>query len=51
MNLFDWDDKIVHLLEGIYEEAFLGFSYGFRPGRVQHDVLDIVQLPIGVFLL
>ena len=48
MNLFDWDDKIVHLLEGIYEEAFLGFSYG-----VQHDVLTLVPLDcqIGVFLL
>jgi len=24
----------------IYEAEFLGFSYGFRPGRSQHDALD-----------
>jgi group II intron reverse transcriptase/maturase len=28
------------VLESIYEEDFLGFSYGFRPGRGQHDALD-----------
>jgi hypothetical protein len=28
------------LLSAIYEEDFLGFSYGFRPGRSQHDALD-----------
>jgi hypothetical protein len=52
VNLFDWHDKIVHLLEGMYEEAFFGFSCGFRrPGRVQHDVLDIcsVGLPNWCF--
>jgi RNA-directed DNA polymerase len=31
---------IVAVLNGIYEEEFLGFSYGFRPKRGQHDALD-----------
>jgi len=41
------EDKIVQqalvwVLTEIYEEDFLGFSYGFRPGRSQHDALDAV---------
>lgn len=31
---------VVRVLNAIYEEDFLGFSYGFRPGRGQHDALD-----------
>jgi RNA-directed DNA polymerase len=39
------EDKIVQratvaVLSVIYEEEFLGFSYGFRPKRSQHDALD-----------
>ncbi len=39
------EDKIVQravvtVLNQIYEVDFLGFSYGFRPGRGQHDALD-----------
>jgi RNA-directed DNA polymerase len=39
------EDKIVQratveVLNGIYETDFLGFSYGFRPGRSQHNALD-----------
>jgi RNA-directed DNA polymerase len=39
-----YEDKIVQLglkkiLESIYEEDFLDFSYGFRPGRSCHDAL------------
>jgi len=39
------EDKIVQqavvtVLNEIYEEDFLGYSYGFRPGRRQHDALD-----------
>jgi len=39
------EDKIVQqavatVLECIYEEDFLGFSYGFRPGRSCHNALD-----------
>jgi RNA-directed DNA polymerase len=30
----------------IYEEDFLGFSYGFRPGRGQHDALDALSVAI-----
>jgi RNA-directed DNA polymerase len=45
------EDKIVQravaaLLNAIYEEDFLGFSYGFRPGRGTHDALD--ALCVGI---
>jgi len=30
----------VEVLNNIYETDFLGFSYGFRPGRSQHKALD-----------
>jgi RNA-directed DNA polymerase len=43
------EDKIVQqavvtVLDPIYEEDFLGFSYGFRPGRKQHDALDALAV-------
>ena len=43
------EDKIVQqavvtVLSQIYEEDFLGFSYGFRPGRSQHDALDALSV-------
>jgi RNA-directed DNA polymerase len=46
------EDKIVQrataaLLNAIYEEDFLGFSYGFRPGRSQHDALDALVVGIS----
>ena len=31
---------VVEVMNAIYEEDFLGFSYGFRPGRSQHQALD-----------
>ncbi len=34
---------VVYVLEAIYEGDFLGFSYGFRPGRGQHDALDALH--------
>jgi len=34
---------VVTILNQIYEEDFLGFSYGFRPGRSQHDALDALS--------
>jgi len=34
------------VLNAIYEEDFLGFSYGFRPGRSRHDALD--ALAVGI---
>jgi group II intron reverse transcriptase/maturase len=51
------EDKIVQaalseVLNEIYEVDFMGFSYGFRPGRSQHQALDalwvgLVQQPIN----
>lgn len=46
------EDKIVQqavrmVLEPIYEAEFVGFSYGFRPGRSQHDALDALAEAIG----
>lgn len=45
------EDKIVQsalvsVLNAVYEEDFVGFSYGFRPGRGQHDALD--SLAVGM---
>ena len=34
------------MLNGVYEQDFLGFSYGFRPGRSAHDALD--ALAVGI---
>src|SRR6266404_3628875 len=39
-------DATVMVLNAIYEEDFLGFSYGFRPGRGPHDALD--ALTVGI---
>ena len=46
------EDKIVQralvaVLNAIYEEDYLGFSYGFRPGRDQHDALDALSVAIS----
>jgi len=43
------EDKIVQratveVLNAVYESDFLGFSYGFRPGRGQHDALDALYM-------
>jgi group II intron reverse transcriptase/maturase len=43
------EDKLVQratveVLNAIYESDFLGFSYGFRPGRSQHDCLDALYV-------
>jgi RNA-directed DNA polymerase len=45
------EDKIVQqaartVLECIYEQDFLGFSYGFRPGRSPHRALDALYVGI-----
>ena len=37
---------VVEVLNGIYETDFLGFSYGFRPGRSAHDALDALAFGI-----
>jgi RNA-directed DNA polymerase len=46
------EDKIVQravvaVLNAIYEEDFLGFSYGFRPRRGPHDALDALSVAIS----
>ncbi|HWE07363.1 MAG TPA: group II intron reverse transcriptase/maturase, partial [Rhizomicrobium sp.] len=46
------EDKIVQgatvmVLNAIYEADFLGFSYGFRPGRGPHDALDALAVGIA----
>ena len=43
------EDKLVQqavlwVLQSIYEQDFLGFSYGFRPLRSQHDALDALSV-------
>ena len=38
---------VVEVLNGIYEADFVGFSYGFRPGRSAHDALD--ALAAGIY--
>jgi RNA-directed DNA polymerase len=35
---------VVEVLNAIYEVDFLGFSYGFRPGRSPHDALDALAV-------
>jgi RNA-directed DNA polymerase len=37
---------VVEVLNAVYEADFLGFSYGFRPGRGPHDALD--ALVVGI---
>ena len=51
LGIASLEDKIVQravvgVLNAIYETDFLGFSYGFRPGRSPHDALD--ALTVGV---
>ena len=51
LSILCLEDKIVqqavvYLLEAIYEEDFIGFSYGFRPGRGPHDALDALHTGI-----
>jgi RNA-directed DNA polymerase len=51
LGIASLEDKIlqravVEVLNAVYEEDFLGFSYGFRPGRSQHDALDALAAGI-----
>ncbi len=51
LSILCLEDKIVQqavvsVLEAIYEPEFLGFSYGFRRGRSQHDALDALSAGI-----
>ena len=52
LGIASLEDKIlqravVEVLNAIYEEDFLGFSYGFRPGRSPHDALDALAVGIS----
>jgi RNA-directed DNA polymerase len=52
LGIASLEDKLVQravaeVLNAVYEEDFLGFSYGFRPGRSQHDALDALAAGIG----
>ena len=38
---------VVEVLNAVYETDFLGFSYGFRPGRNPHQALD--ALAVGIW--
>jgi group II intron reverse transcriptase/maturase len=51
LSILCLEDKIVQqavvfILEAIYEADFMGISYGFRPGRGQHDALDALHAGI-----
>ncbi len=51
LGIASLEDKIVQravveVLNAIYEVDFLGFSYGFRPGRRPHDALDALAAGI-----
>lgn len=46
------EDKLLQqavrmILEPIYEAQFVGFSYGFRPGRSPHKALDALYVALG----
>ena len=51
LGIASLEDKIVQravveVLNAVYEADFLGFSYGFRPGRSPHDALDALAAGI-----
>ena len=51
LGIASLEDKLVQravvvVLNAIYEVDFIGFSYGFRPGRNQHQALD--ALAVGI---
>jgi RNA-directed DNA polymerase len=51
LGIASLEDKLVQravteVMNAIYEEDFLGFSYGFRPGRDQHQALDALATGI-----
>lgn len=51
LGIASLEDKIVQqavlwVLQSIYEQDFLGFSYGFRPGKGCHDALDALYVAL-----
>ena len=52
LGIASLEDKIVQravceVLNAVFEADFKGFSYGFRPGRSQHDALDALAVGLG----
>jgi group II intron reverse transcriptase/maturase len=52
LGIASLEDKVLQravcgVLNAVYETDFRGFSYGFRPGRSQHDALDALAVGLG----
>ena len=52
LGIASLEDKVLQravseVLNAVYEADFKGFSYGFRPGRSQHDALDALSVGLG----
>ena len=52
LGIASLEDKVLQravceVLNAVYEADFKGFSYGFRPGRSQHDALDALSAGLG----
>jgi RNA-directed DNA polymerase len=52
LGIASLEDKVLQravaeVLGAVYEADFKGFSYGFRPGRGQHDALDALAVGLG----
>jgi group II intron reverse transcriptase/maturase len=52
LGIASLEDKVLQravteVLNAVYETDFLGFSYGFRAGRSQHDALDALAVGLG----
>ena len=52
LGIASLEDKVLQravteVLNAVYEADFMGFSYGFRPGRSQHDALDALSVGLG----
>jgi len=52
LGIASLEDKVLQravteVLNAVYEAGFKGFSYGFRPGRSQHDALDALSVGLG----
>src|SRR5487761_2620090 len=52
LGIASLEDKVVQravceVLNAVFEADFRGFSYGFRPGRSQHDALDALSAGLG----
>jgi RNA-directed DNA polymerase len=52
LGIASLEDKVLQravceVLNAVFEADFKGFSYGFRPGRSQHDALDALAVGLG----